>query len=634
MLNSIRGVLRGALSAAHHSALIGMGRKLRSLIASALLLMTGWSATAGPRPDPIYSREFKGLYACAHDRILAGPDGEVAIWWGDDHQILGSSIRAPGQLIVGRMHDRARKGDDRLYLYVGGGHPFYPVRWAGRDGLLFIRTRGPESRILSIDARGGPVREMATLDPAWRAISLDSVGHGTVDALFEPSAAARARQVDGRTLIRGHATLGSKLDMVGARRSDLELVRIGETSTEAVGIGAENTWSLTLFPDARVYPNGIAYLGAPSNGRFRYLPYQLPLVDQSTGEIAGKFGPGGILLAAESRLSRSLAQFRRSHKDSRIILDVSMSGQTLVALTLSGRGNRAIVRISPDGISEQPICTDVVATDFQPKRAPNPLVSADTAYRPLFRTFVLDARGRETKEAGGPVVALHRLSDGSPRDAILYFHGGPGGSHATSDYQLLQLGSLLSSARDIVAIEYSGSVGGGGALTRRLGEQGLAALEQDMDAIVRWLDRKGYRRVFIVGGSFGGVPALVALDRHRARFSAAFLFAPLLKLPDPADHSNRGRFDSVSPDTQLSYERAMLGGDAGRERFKLQLAALVKRVPLRATDHFYFAERDPVSRSSDLPPGSAATFEVVPRTNHAVIMAVPAIWKAIEEQMR
>jgi pimeloyl-ACP methyl ester carboxylesterase len=608
--------------------------RTRSSILSALLLMTVGFATAAPRSDPIYAIEYKGLYACAHDRVLAGPDGEVAIWWGDDRQILGSSIRAPGQLIIGRTHDPARKGDDRLYLYGGGGHPFYPVRWAGRDGVLFIRTRGPESRILSIDAGGGPVREVATLDPAWRAISLDSVGHGTVEALSEPSAAARARQVDGETLIRGHATLSSKLDMVGARRSDLELVRIGETSTEAAGVNAEDTRSLTLFPDSRFYPNGIAYLGAPSNGRLRYLPYQLPLVDQSTGKIAGKFGPGGILLIDESRLSRSLAQFRKIHGESQIVLDASLSGQTLVALTLSGRGNRAIVRISPAGISEQPICTDVAAADFQLRRAPNPLVSADTAYRPLFRTFALDARGRETNEAGGPLVALHRMADGPPRDAILYFHGGPGGSGADSDFQLLQFGSLLSPARDILAIEYSGSVGGGAALTRRLGERGLGALEQDVDSIISWLDRKGYRRVFIVGTSFGGVPALVALDRHRARFSAAFLFAPLLRLVEPEEHSNRGKFDSVSPDTQLSYERAMLGGAAGRERFKVELAALVERVPLRATDHFYFAERDPVSRPSDLPAGRAAAHEVVPRTNHAVIMAVPAVWRAVEEQMR
>jgi hypothetical protein len=126
----------------------------------------------------------------------------------------------------------------------------------------------------------------------------------------------------------------------------------------------------------------------------------------------------------------------------------------------------------------------------------------------------------------------------------------------------------------------------------------------------------------------------VALDRHRSRFSAAFLFAPLLRLPEPQEHADRGKFDSVAADTQLSYERALLGGNAGRERFKAQLAALLKRDPLRAIDHVYFAERDPVSRPSDLPPGTAATHEVVPRTNYAVIFAVPAAWRALEERMR
>lgn len=588
---------------------------------------------AAPR-DEIHPTEFRGLYSCVHDRILAGPDGEVAAWWGDDRELLGSSILAPGLIVVGRMHDPARRAEDRLHIYSGGGRAFYPVRWAGRDSRLFIRTRGPESRIYSVDALGGPVHEIAKLGPAWSRISLDAIGHGGLNALLQPGATERARQVDGKSFVRGHATLGTQLEMVAARRSDMNLVRIGELATAGTGISAVHAYSLTLFPNSEFYPDGIAYLGAASRGRLAYLPYQLPLVDQSSGRIAGKFGPTGIVLENTSRLSRTLARFRRLHGESRIVLDASLSGDTLVALTLSGRGNRAIVRISPAGLSERPICTDVTVTDFRPRTRPLPLVSEDTGHRPLFRAFSVDVDGREVMRPGRPVLALHRATDDRPGDIILYFHGGPGVSGASSDFRLSQLGALLKSGRDVVAVEYSGSVGGGDALTLRLGERGIAALEEDIDSIVRWIGRRGYRRVFIVGSSFGGVPALVALDRHRSRFSAAFLFAPMLRLPEPEAHADRGRFDSVAADTQLSYERALLGGADGRERFKAQLAAIVKRDPLRATDHVYFAERDPVSRPSDLPPGTAAAHEVIPRTNHAVIFAVPEAWRAIEERMR
>jgi pimeloyl-ACP methyl ester carboxylesterase len=610
--------------------------KLRPLALAMLAIAAGRPAAnpAAPPAGEIYASEYKGLYSCVHDRILAGPDGEVAVWWGDDRQLLGPSLRAPGEVIVGRMHDRVREAEDRFYYYGGGGQVFYPLRWAGRGGLLFVRARGPESRIVSIDAGGGAAREIARLDPAWRGVSLDAIGHGGVEALLEPGVTARVKHVDGETLIRGHATLGGSLELVGARRSDMELVRIGEASIDPVGINAGFTQSLTLFPDSKFYPGGIAYLGAPSRGRLDYIPYQLPLVDQATGRIAGRFGPTGILLEGRSPLSRTLAEFRRIHGDSRIILDASLSGPTLMALTLSGRGNRAIVRISPTGVSEKPICTDVVVTDLRPRTSPNPLVSPDKGYRPLFRAFSLDPRGREAKEPGRPILTLHRVDDGPPRDAILYFHGGPGTSLADKDFQLSQLGSLLKRGRDVVEIEYSGSVGGGSALTRRLGERGMAAFEEDSDAVVRWLDRRHYRRVFIVATSFGGPPALVALDRHRSRFPAAFFFAPLLRLPEPAEHVDRGRFDSVNSDTQLNYERALLGGAVGRERFKAELAALVQRVKLRASDHFYFAERDPVSRLSDLPPGTAATNEVIAHTNHIIIFAVPETWRAIEERIK
>lgn len=601
-----------------------------------LALSTGPSAANGAAPpsNEISAREYKGLYSCVHDRILAGPDGEVAIWWGDDRHFLGPSLRSPGEVIIGRMHDRAGAAEDRFYLYGGGGKVFHPIRWAGRDGRLFILTRGRDFGIMTIDADGGPALQVAALDPAWRRVSLDAVGHGGVEALLPAGATARVRRIDGETLIRGHATLGKTLELVGARRSDMELVKIGETSTTAAGLNAGHTRSLTLFPDSTTYAGGIAYLGARAKGRLGYLPYQLPLVDQATGRIAGRFGPTGIAIEGASGLSGSLARFRQIHGDSRIILDASLSGRILMLLTQSGRGNRAVVRISPAGLSEKPICTEVIVTDFRRRTSPNPLVSTDAGYRPLFRAFSLDSRGRETEAPGRPILTVHRLGDGPSRDAILDFHGGPGGTNAGSGFHLLQLGALLKPGRDVVSVEYSGSIGGGSGLTRRLGERGLAAVEEDMDSVVRWLDRRGYRRVFIVATSFGGVPALVALERHGSRFPAAFFFAPLLRLPEPRDHVDRGKFDSVGADTQLAYERALLGGVVGRERFKAQLAALVKRAPLRESDRFYFAERDPVSRPSDLPAGTAAKQEVLPGTNHAVILASPDAWRAIEEQMR
>jgi pimeloyl-ACP methyl ester carboxylesterase len=546
-------------------------------------------AAANPQEsgrNAIYAMEYAGLFSCVHDRVLAGPNGEVAVWWGADHQLLGSRILAPGEVIIGRMHDRSRSAEDRLYLYGGGGNVFFPLRWSGHDGTLFVRKRGPEAGILSLDADGGPVREVLKLDPAWKGVTLNAVGHG------------------------------------------------GEAGTEPVGINAAYTRSLTLFPDTRSYAAGIAYLGAPSKSRLAYLPYQLPLVDQATGQVAGKFGPTGILLEGRNRLARSLARFRRARGESRVVLDASLSGETLLALTLSGRGNRAIVRISPAGISEKPICTDVFVTDFRRRTTPNPLVSPDTGYRPLVRAFALDPSGREAMKPGRPIVTLHRLDDGPPRDAILFFGGGPGASQADRDHSLLQIDRLLKPGRDIVSVEYSGGVGGGSELTRRLGEHGIAALEQDVDSVVRWLDRRRYRRVFIVAVSFGGVPALVALDRHRDRFPAAFFFAPLLKLPDPEEHVNRGKFDSVFADTQLNYERALFGGTAGRERFRAELPALVRRADLRPSDHFYFAQLDPVSRPADLPSGTAAMHDVIPATNHAAILASPEALRAIEEQIR
>jgi pimeloyl-ACP methyl ester carboxylesterase len=578
--------------------------------------------------------EFKGLYACALDRLLAGPSGEVAIWEGDDRALLGTTIFSPGGVIAGRIGDPGPSGKSHLHLFSALGRALFPIRWAGRDGILYARTRDPESQIVMLRADGGPVTELARLGPAWWPITLNAVGHGGIEALLDPSVEARAKRIDGTTFLRGHATLGAKLELLGARRSDLELVRIGEASLDPVGLNAEYTHHLTVFPDSSRFAAGIAYEGATSTGRLAYLPYQMPLVDQATGRVAGKFGPGGILLEGKRRLSRSLAKFGRLYGESRVVVDASLSGETLMVLTLSGRGNRSIVRIAPDGLSEQPLCTDFFVPDRRSLRSPNPLVSADSFYRPLFRAFALDSQGREVMKAGRPIVTLHRLGDVDARDAVLNIHGGPASSIFPGDHPLLQVGRLLTPGRDIVSIEYSGSIGGGSELTRRLGERGLAALAEDMGAVVRWLDRRKYRRVFIVASSFGGIPALVALDRHRSRFAAAFFFAPVLRWPEPEEHVYKGPFDSAMPDTQLAFERALLGGKAGRARFRDELAALVARAPLGPSDRFYFAERDPASRAADLPAGTAAAHEIVPRTLHMTVFADPEAWGEIERKVR
>jgi pimeloyl-ACP methyl ester carboxylesterase len=226
------------------------------------------------------------------------------------------------------------------------------------------------------------------------------------------------------------------------------------------------------------------------------------------------------------------------------------------------------------------------------------------------------------------------MERGQGRDAILLIHGGPGSLNWPGDHPLLKVDKLLGPGRDIVSIEYSGSIGGGIDLTKRLGERGIAAISQDMDAVVAWLDRRQYRRVYIVASSFGGVPALVALERHRSRFHSAFFFAPLLRLPEPEEHDDRGPFDSIMADTQMSFERALLGGESGRERFKKELDALVKRAPLRASDHFYFAALDPASKAADLPAGTAATHRIVPSTIHMTIFAHDDAWREIEERIR
>jgi pimeloyl-ACP methyl ester carboxylesterase len=174
------------------------------------------------------------------------------------------------------------------------------------------------------------------------------------------------------------------------------------------------------------------------------------------------------------------------------------------------------------------------------------------------------------------------------------------------------LGRLLSPTRDIIVVDYAGSVGGGLSLTRRLTQGGMRAIEEDVEAVVKWLDRQKYRRVFLEGSSFGGIPATIALSRFPSKFEAAFLTVPALKLKEPEDWVKIGAFGPVDPIGQRAFEEGIFGGVAGRARFVSDLDKLVAGAPYRAVDRFFFARQDRISRPEDLPPGNRAAVRVLP----------------------
>ena len=573
------------------------------------------SASGGPK-SPYTPIELKDVAPkpCNFSRIMIGPSGtDIAVWANERNHLLDRRRPPPfGNLVVGRMIGKGSRDTDRLRHYYGPDLTI-PIRWDSRGSILY--SRATFDRIVAIHADSGRVEERGALDLALKYVDVRAVSHGDLGALGKPALLAHAQRV-GTDFYRGHATLGDDVTFLGARKGDLTLIRTGRQDSSAdTHLSASYTRWILGFPDDRNFEGGVAYVGAAGKDGMRFLPFQLPLIDLASGQIEGKFNGTEILMRREGALAAPLAQLRRRLlAGGGLILDASLSGGTLALLTRSGQREIGISRLTARGLTERKLC--MVGDGLAAPAASNWARQTEVTQ---VRIFGVDATGREAYAPGLPIAIVYQAGTTSGRDALLVFPGGPTGSVSDS-YLPSQLGRLLSANRDVIVISYSGSVGGGLALTRRLTQGGMSAIEEDVEAVVKWLDRQGYRRVFLDGGSFGAVPATIALSRFPARFEAAFLTVPALKLKEPEEWVKRGAFGPVDPAGQRAFEEGIFGGAAGRSRFAADLARLVASAPYRRVDRFYFASFDRTSGPDDLPPGNKAAVRVL-KGHHQTISA-------------
>lgn len=562
---------------------------------------------------------------CGFNRIMVGPSGtEIAVWGNERGHLLATRTPPPfAELAVGRMHDKGSGEVDRFLMYNGPDLTI-PIRWAAGGRVLYARAT--RDRIVTIDADSSLVEERGLLDPAWQYVDLRATTHGDLSVLDEADMLASARQV-GASYYRGHATLGERVTFLGARNGDLELVRIEQGRSSPPVLRASYTRWILGFPNDREFPRGVAYVGAEGKDKSRFLPYQRPLVDLATGRVAGKYNGTEILLRAEGALATPLGQLRRSLTDGGVILDASLSGGTLVLLTKSGRGEIMANRVSARGFTRKSLCSTWLRLATTP--AGMPLAPGDNV---RVRIFGIDSAGRESYAPGLPIAIVHQAGASPGRDVIVSFNGGPTASHA-DQYMPVRKLRMIAPHRDLIAIDYAGSVGGGLSLTRRLTHYGVRAIEQDVEAVVKWLDRRGYRRIFLEGSSFGGVPATMALSRFPSKFAAAFMPAPLLRLKSPEEWAGRGDLHRTDPTGQLAFEHAIFGGPAGRARFAADLSGLVARAPFRAADRFIFSSDDLTSQPGDLPAGHKASVRIT-RGPHGAVASHDAYFEEVIAAMQ
>ncbi|HEX6260032.1 MAG TPA: alpha/beta hydrolase [Woeseiaceae bacterium] len=576
-------------------------------------------------------KPFSGSRYCAYDRIMVGPgqSGFVA-WANDSFSITGlRAMLPPSEILFGRL--ALAPGDsDKLFTFGGQGLRLFPIRWSKQGDRLYVRVREPRGRIATITPDGQLLPGEFELAPSWKYVDIQASSYGDIEALRSPSVVTRVSRIDNATYLRGAATLDEAVSIVAVRPSDRALIRLSEGADKPSGLSSSMTRFVQILPDDRDFKGGVSFLGAERRNSTRpYIPYQRPILDQSTGRVIGVFGLDRMAMDAGAlqQVAEQLQAILR--RDGGVILDASSNGQSLVALARFGEGRKSLFTVDRAGVREKTLC-------FAPVRQNVGAGSAAKASDPgdmRLEIFSLDGAGRRTS-APGNVVAVHYYDKRSAgTDAVIYFHGGPTDTLVQDVLQLQEL-RLLNPNREIIAIEYSGSVGGGEQLTRRLMIGGMRSLNEDLDALANWLRKRQYRHVDVVGSSFGSVPGMIASVRHPELFRQAFHVAPLLELQNPSAWASRSSgLDRVNAQTQLQFERHIFGGESGREAFQRDLRSLVARASKSQTSTFYFGALDSLSKPSHLPPSSTARTVVIPRAGHAVVGATTELWADIAERI-
>ncbi len=510
------------------------------------------------------------------------------------------------------------------------GRRLAPLSWSNPDARLHVAVGSYHISSIDVVERRALTEQ---LPGNWSAVRYAALSHGDGVALL------RSRRRDIQQLVQSseyqtiYVTLaGQELELGGVPRIEprhLHLLEGGRRSTALLPAALVRTPLILRSPIGRRAVD----LGAATEAALRSDSlYRRPAVDLSTGGRVGSFGLSGI--SYEGSPSHPFQAVFDFLPEPFVVRDLSISGSSIAILFEDAVGNVSVAVQHRGQISTNLVCDSSRA--HRTNVAPTPGMPADqvTARETLQGRSMAEIDLAEEGTGSRAMGLLFRRDVGS-RDLVVYFHGGPGASSldegVTGAFRALALPEA-----DFLLVEYSGSAARGVELVNALRESGPRAIEADAAALGSWLQRQPYRRIHLVGSSFGSVPALAVLANFRNRLCTTSLIAPLLRYQTPDQLRRPGnQADARAAAARALFEYSAMG--EGR-----QIAALSewlnRRVGLlaRPNVHVFFASHDNLSMAEFLPPrfhGGGARHTVIAGTHRSIIRS-PELYGAVRNHTR
>lgn len=556
--------------------------------------------------------EPSAVTTCNKNRLLPDPTSRRVVVWDSPREFRAVVQPTwPTDVHVLDLPADAAPPATRLRSrFVHGLTRVDPLRWSASGDRLLLRA--DKTGALLYDPETRKLSRAPDLDPLFPRLAIEALSHGDTGFYHRPALLDLARRIrrEGPAL-RWQAN-------VGADRTTFLVFRLGNRQ-RLTAYDGDRSWDTglpissahsTLLPARTRRPT---FLGDQAGGR-AFLAYARPLIDRTSGKIVGRFGLERIEMKGRRKidLGPRFNQLMTIH-------DATANGETIFALVDLEREQR-ILRIRGEEIGSWRLCEKSSLSLGAMTMPPENWLPAGT---PVLRTQVHFSNGGGAR--GQPFGFLYRPERSDDR-LLVYFHGGPTATLAGKTvprevYQFAQHGV------SVLAVEQSGMVGGGLALSERLRRLGHKALREDVAAVTEWVRKSAYRQVYLIGDSFGGASAVIAANEHPEAYRHIFLRAPYLAMRAPEQTVNRHTLGQgpTPPESQIEFEEMVYGGARGRARFAADLGASTARLRPSPRLSFYFGTLDPVSAASDLPPEFAGHRSVVlVRATHEMVHGMPA----------
>lgn len=578
------------------------------LTAAALVFPQGVSAQEVPLDPPVTVQSSFALDGlCTGNKIAFSPTGRYFASWSHtqpDMVIFPSDCLLDGLACSGwKLRSISRfaallwTDDDVAYLAPGDGRV---RRFRPATGELRVDSETPLRRLPNNVGTAGLINPTG---PTWN----ESVGALAADYTI----IGVASRTDGFE----HAFLDRQTHHV-----------ILNTAQGWIETDISARWSGTITPirdtGGRLFLIGPGLVhrfeAGAATPAFPDLYQPRPVLDASTGLVAGAFDDGSIRLLDEPVLNSGSPPHALPPGLDFIEDAATASNGGLTAFKVKMLdGSGAISIVETTGRSWNLQCTA-------------PVRNTASAEAPV-ATMAIEDWGRP----GRPLMVRRRVLIGPDHGTVVLWPGGPGGTFAAGGSRGHEL-AWLKRGFSVVTIDGSGSQGL--ELGRRLRDDGFPSILLDAEDVAARLSGSEFDdlRIVVTGGSFGGAAA-AETARRLASLTAdrpppeLLLIAPWLRYRHPAGYNvgeGRERTD------QTFLERSDEAAFGPVDKVARDMESWRSSFSYDGRVLALFGAADLIVRPEDIWPStqntSTLTVEIIPGADHRFISAVPATDAAID----